>query len=273
MRRLVLVVGNGAVSEADLPRRLFQVGCPSQRVGLDQVGAWAHQHPGPVLLSDPAGCRALRLGRATNLLPLVQMQPGEAPAGLRVEPDAAVRDAAPAALRHAIEQALAAHAERLAGGALADLRLSLPSDPDQLEAMNSLLEPWFASCGLTHHQVCQLSLALREIGANAIEWGHHHDPSRLVHVHGRLDADKVTVLVRDSGPGFDPRDLPHAARPGDPTGHLAVREERNLREGGFGILLAKGLVDQLCYSHSGNEALLVKHLPGQEAPPAHAFAP
>src|SRR5262245_44929872 len=159
MRRLILVVGNGAVGGADLPRGLFRVGCPSQRVDLEQVGAWAHHHPGPVLLSDPPGCRALRLGRATNLLPLVQLATEGAPAGLRVEPDASVRGGGPAALRLAIDQALAAHTERLAGGALADLRLSLPSNAGELEAMNALVEPWFGSCGLTAHQVCQLSLA------------------------------------------------------------------------------------------------------------------
>src|SRR5262249_27762067 len=175
---------------------------------------------------------------------------GDAPAGPRVEPAVALRAGDPAALRQALEQALAAHTERLAGGARADLRLSLPSDPAQLGPMSDLLEPWFASCGLTAHQVGQLSLALREIGANAIEWGHHYDRARLVQVHCRLDADKVTALVRDTGPGFDRDNLPHAARPGDPTGHLPARHALNLREGGFGILMAQGLVDQLCFSRS-----------------------
>lgn len=265
MRRLVLVVGE----RPDLPRPLFQLGFPSLRVRAEQVDTWAQQHPGPVLLCDPAGSRGLRLRRATNLLPLVELHNGEVARQLRVEPDATAREDGPAAaLRQAIEQALAAHAERLAGGARADLRLSLPSDSQQLEEMNALLEPWFAGCGLTPHQVAQLSLALREIGANSIEWGHRYDRARPVLVHARLDADKVTVLVRDQGPGFDRDNLPHAARPGDPTAHLVVREARQLREGGFGILMASGLVDQLCYSRTGNEALLVKHLPSQAAVPA-----
>jgi anti-sigma regulatory factor (Ser/Thr protein kinase) len=267
MRRLVLVVGEGA----DLPRALFQLGLPALRVGPEQVVAWAQQHPGPVLLCDPAGCSALRLRRVTNLLPLVQLGTDEGPARLRVEPDAVLEEDDAGQLRGALEQALAAHAERLAGGALADLRLSLPSDVEQLEAMTGLVEPWFASCGLTAYQVSQLSLAVREIGANSIEWGHHNDRGRPVGVHCRLDSDKVTVLVRDSGPGFDRDNLPHAARPGDPTAHLPVRAQRNLREGGFGILMASGLVDQLCFSRTGNEALLVKHLPSQ--PPAQALGP
>lgn len=266
MRRLVLVVGE----RPDLPRPLFQLGVPALRVAPEQVVPRAQQHPGAVvLLSDPPGCRALRLCRTTNLLPLVELRPDDAPRRLRVEPDATAGEGGPvAALGRALDQALAAHAERLAGGARADLRLSLPSDSRELPEMAALLEPWFAACGLTPHQVAQLSLALREIGANSIEWGHRYDRARPVLVHARLDADKVTVLVRDQGPGFDRDDLPHAARPGDPTAHLPVREARNLRQGGFGILMASGLVDQLCYSRSGNEALLVKHLPSQAAAPA-----
>jgi len=54
--------------------------------------------------------------------------------------------------------------------------------------------------------------------------------------------------------------IPHAAQPGDPVGHLDARESLGLREGGFGILLARGLVDELHYNDRGNEASLVKYL-------------
>ena len=33
-----------------------------------------------------------------------------------------------------------------------------------------------------------------------------------------------------------------------------------LREGGFGIILARGLVDELRYNDRGNEACLIKYL-------------
>jgi anti-sigma regulatory factor (Ser/Thr protein kinase) len=41
---------------------------------------------------------------------------------------------------------------------------------------------------------------------------------------------------------------------------MAVREEQGLRPGGFGILLAKKLVDELIYDEKGNDVLLVKYL-------------
>jgi anti-sigma regulatory factor (Ser/Thr protein kinase) len=42
--------------------------------------------------------------------------------------------------------------------------------------------------------------------------------------------------------------------------HLAHRASEGLRPGGYGILLARGIVDELIYSEVGNEVLLIKHL-------------
>ena len=51
---------------------------------------------------------------------------------------------------------------------------------------------------------------------------------------------------------------PHAASDDDPIGHLDVRNELGIREGGFGIMLAKGLVDEFHYNDRGNEVTLIK---------------
>jgi anti-sigma regulatory factor (Ser/Thr protein kinase) len=117
------------------------------------------------------------------------------------------------------------------------------------------------SSGLTGFQMQQLGLAVRELASNAMEWGHRFDRRQMVSVSARLDDEKASVLVRDGGSGFNPRNLPHAARHGDPISHLQVRAARQLREGGFGILMASGLLDHLCYNDVGNEVLAVKYLP------------
>ena len=41
--------------------------------------------------------------------------------------------------------------------------------------------------------------------------------------------------------------------------HLLVREEHGMRPGGYGVLLARQLVDELLYSEKGNEVLLVEN--------------
>src|SRR5207247_9120594 len=84
---------------------------------------------------------------------------------------------------------------------------------------------------------------------------------RIVNCVYRIDPQKITIVIRDSGPGFDPKNLPHAAKPEDPIAHMMVRETLGLRDGGFGILLARGLVDELEYNETGNEVRLVKYFP------------
>ena len=38
------------------------------------------------------------------------------------------------------------------------------------------------------------------------------------------------------------------------------RAEMGLRPGGFGMLIARQVADELVYNESGNEVLLIKHL-------------
>jgi anti-sigma regulatory factor (Ser/Thr protein kinase) len=76
-----------------------------------------------------------------------------------------------------------------------------------------------------------------------------------------IDPEKIAITIRDTGPGFDPANLPHAAHPDDPVGHMMVRETLGLREGGFGILMSQGLVDEMSYNETGNEVRLVKYFP------------
>ena len=46
--------------------------------------------------------------------------------------------------------------------------------------------------------------------------------------------------------------------------HIEVRNRSGMRPGGFGILMASGIVDELIYSEVGNEVLLIKHMEGAE---------
>ena len=48
--------------------------------------------------------------------------------------------------------------------------------------------------------------------------------------------------------------------------HLDVRNELGIREGGFGIMLARGLVDAFHYNERGNEVTLIKRFDPRAAP-------
>lgn len=117
--------------------------------------------------------------------------------------------------------------------------------------------------GLTETERDKVTLAFREILFNAVEHGGRNDPNSSVTL-SYMKADSVLLFrVRDPGPGFSFDDLLHAAtsNPSDsPAQHAMNRSEMGLRPGGFGILLARSLVDELIYNDKGNEALLIKYL-------------
>src|SRR5215471_5444318 len=108
-----------------------------------------------------------------------------------------------------------------------------------------------------------VATAFSEILINAMEHGGHFDPSQYVEISFVRMSRAVVCRVKDPGEGFSLEELRHAAvnsPAGDPFSHLAVREAQGLRPGGFGLLLAKKLVDELIYSEHGNDVLLVKYI-------------
>ena len=105
--------------------------------------------------------------------------------------------------------------------------------------------------------------AFREVLLNAMEYGGHFDPSQHVEISFIRARRAVACRVKDPGQGFSLEELRHAAinNPADDLlSHVAAREAQGLRPGGFGLLLAKKLVDELIYSEQGNEVLLVKYI-------------
>jgi anti-sigma regulatory factor (Ser/Thr protein kinase)/CheY-like chemotaxis protein len=107
-----------------------------------------------------------------------------------------------------------------------------------------------------------LMLAVREVLMNAIEHGGGLDPDQVVEVSAVRTARAIVFYIRDPGQGFQIEKLPHAAvsnPPDDPTAHVEKRAQAGLRPGGFGLLLARSIVDEMILSEKGNEVLLVKH--------------
>ncbi len=111
----------------------------------------------------------------------------------------------------------------------------------------------------------EMMVAFQEILNNAIEHGAQNDPSKLLEVAAVRTARAFVFYIKDPGKGFRPDALPHAAisyPPDDLTRHLEVRNKSGMRPGGYGILMASGIVDELIYSEVGNEVLLIKHMDG-----------
>lgn len=110
-------------------------------------------------------------------------------------------------------------------------------------------------------EIEELATAFREMLLNAIEHGGRSDPEQSIYVNYVWTNVSIVFYIRDPGPGFSIGDLRHAAisNPDGSMEHTEVREQKGIRPGGFGILLAKNYVDELIYSERGNEVILVKH--------------
>ena len=144
-------------------------------------------------------------------------------------------------------------------GTTGEINFDIRSELTYLQQASDLLADLFAHTPLTERHIKDLKQAVMEMGGNAIEWGHRKNAEMVLRITYRIDPNAVTLIIQDQGPGFDPMNIPHAASEEDPIRHLELRNELNLREGGFGIMLARGLVDEFNYNERGNEVTLVKH--------------
>jgi CheY-like chemotaxis protein/anti-sigma regulatory factor (Ser/Thr protein kinase) len=105
--------------------------------------------------------------------------------------------------------------------------------------------------------------AFREMLLNAVEWGGRLDPGRRVRISYMRLKKMLLYRIADPGSGFQVEGLQHSALNNpeqEPFRHVMVREERGMRPGGFGILLAQSMVDELLYNEARNEVVLVKYL-------------
>jgi anti-sigma regulatory factor (Ser/Thr protein kinase)/CheY-like chemotaxis protein len=109
----------------------------------------------------------------------------------------------------------------------------------------------------------EVATACREMLLNAMEHGGKFNPERRIEI-GYIRARRVLLIrIKDPGEGFSMKENPDTAMnnpPDDPIRHMKHRQAQGIRPGGYGILLAKNLVDELFYIEKGNEVLLIKYI-------------
>ena len=117
--------------------------------------------------------------------------------------------------------------------------------------------------------VRSVSSAFRELLFNAVEWGGKLNPNHKVRIACLRTKRLLMYRIADPGPGFTFENLPHSvlSHPNKPLEHVRIREERGLRPGGFGLLMAKESVDELIYNEKHNEVVFVKYLDAARADP------
>ena len=109
----------------------------------------------------------------------------------------------------------------------------------------------------------KLAIGLREILDNAIEHGCGFDSNEKVELMYLRTSKLILFRISDPGSGFSLDALPHTALnkpPDQPFLHVSYRDSQGIRPGGYGLLMAQRIMDDMVFSEKGNEVVLIKYL-------------
>lgn len=216
-------------------------------------------------------CRELKFRRETNLIPIVMltaMHDAESErSSMRVGANRYVtKPFEPDELLREIREALDHRRELEERKTHTSIDIQLHSDQRNRQQLNDLLSELFLLTPLSNEEVERIRYVALEMIENAMEWGNRRRRDLLVTISYQVTDEYLKLVITDQGEGFDPGTLPHAACADDPAAHLCIREKLGLRDGGFGILIAKGMMDEVKYNERGNQVTLIKRFNGQAVP-------
>ncbi len=149
------------------------------------------------------------------------------------------------------------------------IELRVPCDPAAIEPLEHMMSQLKTDLPrITRESV---TYAFREMLRNAIEHGGKNDPSQYVEVGYLRSPRLILYRIKDPGEGFSIESLYMPSGPiaaflnpeGDPMLHERAREDEGIRPGGFGILIARDMVDEMIYNERHNEVVLIKYLDGE----------
>ena len=216
-------------------------------------------------------CRELKFRRETNLIPILMltgMTGDEArTSGLRVGANRYLtKPFEPDVLLSELRQALDHRRELEDGRTHTAVEIQMDTDTKNREQLNDLLSELFLLTPLSEEDVARIRYAALEMIENAMEWGNRRRKELLVTISYQVTDEYLKFVITDQGAGFDPKCVPHAACEDDPAAHLCIREKLGLRDGGFGMLIARGIMDEVRYNQTGNQVTLIKHFKRDAVP-------
>lgn len=124
----------------------------------------------------------------------------------------------------------------------------IPSDPYYLPEAEEFIIKIAQASNLAEIKYNSLALSFSEAASNCVVHGNRNDPNKKVKIKVVVDDDKMTVILKDEGNGFNIDKVP------DPT-----KPENILKDSGRGIHIMKSFLDELSYRSTpeGTETILV----------------
>ena len=129
--------------------------------------------------------------------------------------------------------------------------ITYASDVQNLHEVEALTSQIGSEVGFEESIVDDLAIAITELFNNAIFHGNKNDPSKQVELLYTLNNDRLSITVKDEGPGFIPEKI---RNPLDPENIMA--------DSGRGLYLVKMLMDslELRKLKNGSEVIITKKL-------------
>ncbi len=125
------------------------------------------------------------------------------------------------------------------------------SDPENLPAIEEFVLDIADTLSMSSEKYNSLELSVAEAASNSIIHGNKSDINKMVKISIFIDKNKMKIVFKDEGNGFDLAEVP------DPT-----TPENILRDHGRGIHIMKSYLSELKYNFTptGTEAILVINL-------------
>lgn len=127
------------------------------------------------------------------------------------------------------------------------LELVLTGDSMAVAAARDRIMDFLEEQGVADEEAIDILVALQEALVNAVLHGCKNDPSQVIRCSVEVDAEAITIVIKDPGVGFDTAAVTDVSDDGI-----------NLTNHGRGIFLMRGLMDEVSYSHGGSELTLKK---------------
>ena len=127
---------------------------------------------------------------------------------------------------------------------------TLPSSFEVIPSFTQdVLENLSKEITLEGDEIFNIKLVLEESMTNAIKHGNKLNPSSMIQATVSLAGNRLTMIVKDQGQGFDFKNVP------DPT-----QRDHLLKTSGRGVFLIRKLMDDVSYHDGGREIRMVKVL-------------
>jgi len=131
------------------------------------------------------------------------------------------------------------------------LEQELESTLESVDSAEQIVLAEAQALGLDDDDLYRVGIAIRECMVNAVVHGNRYNSRKKVHLKVERTADRLTIVVRDEGEGFDPKTVP------DP-----LAGENLLRGSGRGVMLMQSFMDEFQISQGqpqGTEVKMVKY--------------